>query len=239
MTARPTTAGRCSEKLHEAMRTVLRQEVETTGAGRTDTGVHARQLFAHFDLPKTEAIAEKDHFLRRLNVLLPPDIAVHRLLEVAGDAHARFDATERAYEYHVHFGKDPFLANRSWQLRERPDVERMNRAARYLLGKQDFGCFSKSRTQVATNICRVERAEWLPTAAGLAFHIRADRFLRNMVRAIVGTLMDIGLKGLPPEAIPDIIASRSRARAGASVPAHGLYLTEVVYPYPFIIANEQ
>jgi len=218
------------QKLHEALRTALRRDVETTGAGRTDTGVHARQLFAHFDVPP-DTIADEGRFLRALNALLPPDIAANRLLMVAEDAHARFDATERSYEYHVHFGKNPFLANRSWQLRDMPDVEKMNQAAQHLPGRQDFGCFSKSRTQVATNICTVGRAEWTVSETGLVFRISADRFLRNMVRAIVGTLLDIGLKGHPPEAMADIIASQSRARAGASVPACGLYLTKIVYPY--------
>jgi len=218
------------EKLHGALRKILRRDVETVGAGRTDTGVHARQMFAHLDVP-ADAIAEDGRFLHGLNALLPPDIAADRLLKVAEDAHARFDATERSYEYHVHFGKNPFLVNRSWQMRDRPDVEKMNRAARHLLGRQDFGCFSKSRTQVATNICTVDRAEWTVSESGLVFRISADRFLRNMVRAIVGTLLDIGLKGHPPEAMADIIASQSRSRAGASVPACGLYLTKIVYPY--------
>lgn len=218
------------QKLNEALRKILRREVDTTGAGRTDTGVHAKQLFVHFDIP-TDIIQEEDRFLHALNALLPHDISANRLLKVADNAHARFDAIERSYEYHIHFGKNPFLINKSWQLRDKPDVEKMNRATQYLLGKQDFGCFSKTHTQVFTNICTVKRAEWVLLEDKLIFHVTADRFLRNMVRAIVGTLLEIGLKDHSPEMMVDIIKSQDRSRAGASVPAHGLYLTKVVYPY--------
>ncbi|WP_437919290.1 tRNA pseudouridine(38-40) synthase TruA [Sphingobacterium sp. LRF_L2] len=218
------------QKLNEALQKILRRDIETIGAGRTDTGVHAKQLYVHFDATGT-LIPDADRFLHSLNALLPSDIAVRRLLPVATEAHARFDATQRSYEYHIHFNKDPFLLHKSWQIREIPDVEKMNLAAHYLLGKQDFGCFSKSNTQVFTNICTVKRAEWLWQDGKLVFHITADRFLRNMVRAIVGTLLDIGLKQKTPESILDVIQSKSRSQAGTSVPAHGLYLTEVIYPY--------
>jgi tRNA pseudouridine38-40 synthase len=218
------------QRLNEALQKIIRLPVETVGAGRTDTGVHAKQLFVHMDVPASR-IPDGGRFLHSLNALLPPDIAVKRLLPVNAGAHARFDAIERAYEYHIHFEKNPFLIHRSWQLRDRPNVEEMNRAAAYLLGTQDFGCFSKSHTQVFTNICSVKKAVWEAQAEGLVFHIAADRFLRNMVRAIVGTLLEIGLKQKAPETICDIIRSKDRAQAGTSVPAHGLYLTKVVYPY--------
>lgn len=218
------------EKLNVALQKILRRPIETTGAGRTDTGVHAKQLYAHFDCA-VDAIPVPERFLHSLNALLPADISVSALFPVAPEAHARFDATERSYEYHIHFQKDPFLQNKSWQIRDLPDVERMNKASHYLLGKQDFGCFSKSHTQVFTNICTIKRAEWVLTDGKLVFHITADRFLRNMVRAIVGTLLDIGLKGKTPASILDVIQSQDRAQAGTSVPAHGLYLTKVLYPY--------
>lgn len=217
------------EKLNFALRTILRREVETTGAGRTDTGVHAKQLFVHFDHEDT--IPDQTRFVHALNALCPHDIAVKRIIEVAPDAHARFDATQRAYEYHIHFAKDPFLRNYSWQLRDFPDVEKMNEAASFLLGKQDFSCFSKSNTQVFTNICTITEAVWKGDRDKLVFHISADRFLRNMVRAIVGTLIEVGLKDLPTDYIQEVIASQNRSKAGASVPACGLYLTKVVYPY--------
>lgn len=220
------------EKLNHALRTILRQEIETIGAGRTDTGVHARQLFVHFDTEQNPTIEQPGRFLHALNALLPHDIAVKRLIPVAPDAHARFDATERSYEYHVHLGKDPFLQCFSWQVRDMPDIEKMNRAAQFLLGKQDFGCFSKSNTQVFTNICTVKNAVWiLENNDRLVFYITADRFLRNMVRAIVGTLMEIGTKSHPVEYMNEIIASQDRSKAGVSVPAQGLYLTHVRYPY--------
>lgn len=218
------------QKLNEALHKILRCSIETIGAGRTDTGVHAKQLFVHLDIP-TDRTPHESRFLHSLNALLPHDIAVYRILPVDQDAHARFDATERAYEYHVHFRKNPFLLNKSWQLRDAPDVALMNEAAQFLIGTQDFGCFSKSHTQVYTNLCSVTRAYWQETDEGLVFHISANRFLRNMVRAIVGTLLDIGLKTKAPESILDIIDSKDRAMAGTSVPAHGLYLTKVVYPY--------
>lgn len=218
------------EKLNQALSILLREDVETIGAGRTDSGVHAKQLFVHFS-SKAKVLENKDRFVHSLNALMPFDISAKRLIEVAAEAHARFDATQRSYEYHVHFQKDPFLHEFSWQLRDKPDVEKMNIAALDLLGRQDFSCFSKSNTQVFTNYCDIKRAEWLWDGDRLVFHIAADRFLRNMVRAIVGTLMEIGLGKKPIEHIKEVIQSMDRSKAGTSVPACGLYLTEVNYPY--------
>ncbi|SEG36259.1 tRNA pseudouridine(38-40) synthase TruA [Sphingobacterium lactis] len=218
------------EKLNAALSVLLRTEVETVGAGRTDAGVHAKQLYVHFD-SEAAVLQNKEKFIHSLNALLPFDIAAYRLIPVAADAHARFDATERSYAYHVHFRKDPFRHLKSWQLRDTPNAEKMNIAARDLLGKQDFSCFSKSNTQVFTNICDIKHAEWRWEGEDLVFHITADRFLRNMVRAIVGTLMEIGLGKKPIEHIKAVIDSKDRAMAGTSVPACGLYLTSVVYPY--------
>lgn len=221
------------ELLDKALGVLLRQPVVTTGCGRTDAGVHARQLYAHFDAVDGTAIGHSpEKFLHSLNALLPHDIAAKRLVAVPPEAHARFDAIKRSYEYHVHFEKNPFLNGLSWQMHGIPDVAAMNKAAGHLLEYTDFACFSKSNTQVATFTCRLMQAEWRWAGDGrLIFHISADRFLRNMVRAIVGTLLEIGRHEKPVEHIHAVIASKNRSVAGTSVPAHGLYLTEVVYPY--------
>jgi tRNA pseudouridine38-40 synthase len=216
------------ELLNKALSTLLRQPIETTGCGRTDTGVHAREYFAHFDTDKSEIEIPK--FEISLNALLPHDIAIKNIIPIHADAHARFDATLRSYEYHIHFEKDPFLNGYSWLLRDKPNLELMNRAAAIIMEYSDFSCFSKSNTQVKTNNCKIVKAEWVQTDNGIIFNISADRFLRNMVRAIVGTLM-VGKGEMQPEGIRDIIESKNRSNAGTSVPACGLYLTEVMYPY--------
>lgn len=218
------------EVLNKALSTILRQEIETLGCGRTDTGVHATQLFAHLDINGEEDVLNP-RFLLSLNSLLPYDISVKRFIKVKQDAHARFDATNRSYEYHIHFTKDPFKHNLSWLLRDIPDIELMNKAADLLKEYRDFSCFSKSNTQTFTNNCVITRAEWIEVEGALVFHISADRFLRNMVRAIVGTLVKVGKREIEPEQVRDIIESKNRSNAGESVPACGLYLTEVDYPY--------
>lgn len=223
-------ANSVQEVLNKALSTICRQEVETLGCGRTDTGVHARQLFAHFDLVGKADLADP-RFLLSLNSLLPYDISAKSIIEVKPDAHARFDATSRSYEYHIHFHKDPFKHNLSWLLRDIPDLALMNQAAEIMKGYTDFSCFSKSNTQTFTNNCRISRAEWIKCGDGMVFHISADRFLRNMVRAIVGTLMKVGKKEIEPEGIRAIIESKDRSNAGESVPACGLYLTKITYPY--------
>jgi tRNA pseudouridine38-40 synthase len=222
------------EVLNKALTTVLRQPIETLGCGRTDTGVHAKEFFAHFDV-EGESIDHgpwtMDNNIRGFNSLLPHDIAIKKIIPVAADAHARFDATSRSYEYHIHFNKDPFKNGYSWLLRDEPDLELMNQAAGLIMQYIDFSCFSKSNTQVKTNNCKIINAEWLRTDGGIVFKISADRFLRNMVRAIVGTLLMIGNKEIAPDAIHGIIQSKNRSNAGTSVPACGLYLTEVKYPF--------
>jgi tRNA pseudouridine38-40 synthase len=224
------------EVLNKALSTILRQPVETLGCGRTDTGVHAKQFFAHFDVEKSMdhgpwTIVKVHTLLRSINSILPQDIAIKRIFEVAPDAHARFDAVLRSYEYHIHFNKDPFKHGYSWLLRDMPDIELMNRGADIIMEYTDFSCFSKSNTQVKTNNCKISKAEWVKTGDGIVFRISADRFLRNMVRAIVGTLLDVGHKEIEPETVRAIIESKNRSNAGTSVPACGLYLTEVVYPF--------
>jgi len=218
------------ELLNKALTTLLRQPIETTGCGRTDTGVHAKEYFAHIDV---EAIDDRPWTMdkRGLNALLPYDIAIKNIIPVQPEAHARFDATLRSYEYHIHFEKDPFLNGYSWLLRDRPNLELMNQAAAIIMQFTDFSCFSKSNTQVKTNNCKIVKAQWEQTEKGIVFKISADRFLRNMVRAIVGTLLMAGKGEMDPEAISDIIQSKNRSKAGMSVPACGLYLTEIKYPY--------
>ncbi len=219
------------EILNNSLSTVLREPVETLGCGRTDTGVHAKQFFAHFDVKSIDhGPSIMDNNVRSINAILPHDIAVKRIIHVHNDAHARFDATLRSYEYHIHFEKDPFKNGYSWLLRDEPDLELMNKAAKILLEYTDFSCFSKSNTQVKTNNCKITKAEWMQEGDGIIFQISADRFLRNMVRAIVGTLLMVGHKEIEPEAIREIIESKNRSNAGTSVPACGLYLTEVRYP---------
>lgn len=218
------------ELLNKALSTLFRQPIESIGCGRTDTGVHALQFFAHFDVAHTDDLTVISS-LNSLNSLLPYDISVKRLFRVSPKAHARFDATLRSYEYHIHFFKDPFRHHLSWLLHDVPDIDKMNEAAAALLNYTDFSCFSKSNTQVATNNCTLSRAEWIEGHEGWVFHISANRFLRNMVRAIVGTLILVGRGAIPPNAIHDILRSKNRSNAGASVPACGLYLTHIRYPY--------
>jgi tRNA pseudouridine38-40 synthase len=168
--------------------------------------------------------------IRSLNSILADDIAVKRIFAVDNQAHARFNATLRSYEYHIHFKKDPFKKGYSWELRDRPDTALMNEAALLLMEYTDFSCFSKSRTQVKTNNCKIMSAAWEELEQGIVFKISADRFLRNMVRAIVGTLLMVGRKEIKPGDIRQIIEGKNRGDAGTSVPACGLYLTEVKYP---------
>jgi tRNA pseudouridine38-40 synthase len=222
------------EVLNKALSTILREPIESLGCGRTDAGVHAKQFFAHLDT-KTSVdhgpwtIDKTNGIIRSLNSILPQDIAIKRIFPVAPNAHARFDATLRSYEYHIHFNKDPFKNGYSWLLRDEPDITLMNHAANIIKEYIDFSCFSKSNTQVKTNNCKISRAEWVKTDGGIVFHISADRFLRNMVRAIVGTLLQVGHHTIEPEAVRAIIESKNRSNAGVSVPACGLYLTQVLY----------
>jgi len=225
------------ELLNKALTTLLRQPIETVGCGRTDTGVHATQYFVHINTapqpPEGGAEDALQKFplqgVRGLNALLPYDIAVSRIFPVSDEVHARFSAVQRSYEYHIHFQKDPFLHNRSWLLRDMPDLDLMNRVATIIMEYSDFNCFSKSNTQVFTNNCKIVNARWEQTPNGIVFKISADRFLRNMVRAIVGTLIMVGRGDIAPEEVRNIIESKNRSNAGTSVPACGLYLTEVKY----------
>lgn len=219
------------EILDKNLSTLLRQKIETLGCGRTDTGVHAEQFYVHFDAVNDGLLNDPERFIYRVNSLLPPDVAVKRLLLVGNDTHARFDAISRSYQYRIHFDKNPFLHHFSWQMRDCLDVDAMNTAAKILLEYEDFSCFSKAHTQVFTNNCQITEAEWRVNGDQLVFYITANRFLRNMVRAIVGTLIEIGKGQKKTEHMHEVIRSQDRSKAGTSVPAHGLYLTAVEYPY--------
>lgn len=214
--------------LEQKLSMVLRQPIALTGAGRTDTGVHARQQFAHFDY---DGAIKPEALVYNLNACLPPDIAVRNILEVAPDAHARFDARRRSYQYYIHRHKDPFLKEYSFQYLHRLDIDKMNQAAQLLFDYEDFECFSKVKTDVGTFICHVSEASWKEINGVLVFTVTADRFLRNMVRAIVGTLLDVGLGKKSVDDFKRIIEAKNRNLAGFSVPAQGLYLTEIVYDY--------
>ena len=214
------------EVLEKALSTLLREDIKTTGAGRTDTGVHARKIFAHFD---TEQSISED-LVKRMNAFLPPSIAIKRIFQVEEEMHARFSAVYRTYEYHISLEKDPFTEAFSWQMwRQKLDVEKMNEACKILFEYEDFTSFSKLHTDVKTNNCKIYHAQWNQKGSSLVFTISANRFLRNMVRAIVGTLVEVGLGKIKPTDLHDIIQAKYRNKAGASAPAHGLYLVDVGY----------
>lgn len=222
------------EKLNGALSTILRIETSVTGAGRTDTGVHARQMYAHFD---TSEGIDANSLTHKLNGLLPADISIKEVFEVQAEAHARFDAMSRTYEYWITRRKDPFLTDRAMTLNQELDVAAMNACEGELKANQDFTSFSKSNTQVKTNNCEVIKAHWVHQEDLLIFTITADRFLRNMVRAIVGTLLEVGQGKMTREEFRQVILDQSRSKAGVSVPASGLYLTRVEYPWDKIKLN--
>ncbi len=214
------------EVLEETLSTMLRKEIKLVGAGRTDAGVHAKQLFAHFDF---DVIKDLTDIVFRLNSFLSKDISVKRIIKVKSDAHARFDAIEREYEYVITLKKTPFLKDFSYLIHQKPDIELMNKASEQLLNYKDFQCFSRSKTDVKTYHCKVNKGYWVEDNSQLIFTISADRFLRNMVRAIVGTLLDVGFGKTSLNKFREIIESKDRSKAGASAPAQGLFLTKVVY----------
>lgn len=215
------------QELEQCLSTLLRKQITVTGSGRTDTGVHARQQPVQVDL---EDIGDHNKFIYRLNGILPKDIAVSAVKKVKPEAHARFDASERSYEYLIHRAKSPFLENLSYFYPKQLNIDLMNQAAFRLLGEQDFESFSKVKTEVNTFICTIKEARWEKQNDSLVFHVTANRFLRGMVRALVGTLLEVGLEKLTEQDFVNIIGSKDRRQAGRAVPAHGLYLTKVVYP---------
>lgn len=215
-------------ELQQALSTLLRGEIEVVGAGRTDAGVHARMMVAHFDW---DASLDCSQLAYRLNKLLPHDIAVHRMEIVDDLLHARFSATSRTYHYYLHTVKDPFARAYSLELHYNLDFQAMNRAATRLLEYEDFGAFCKSHTDVKTTICHLTEARWIPIDdCHWYFRITANRFLRNMVRAVVGTLIEVGRGRISEEDFIKIVEGRKRTAAGESVPANALFLEEVKYP---------
>lgn len=220
--------------LMKALSTFLQREVQVIGAGRTDTGVHASLMVAHFDHDEQLDVAV---VADKLNRLLPPDISVYRLREVSPDANARFAATARTYEYYVSTTKQTFNRHYRWRMYGALDYDKMNEAARILLEYRDFTSFSKLHTDAKTNICCVTHAAWTKVDAETwVFTIRADRFLRNMVRAIVGTLVEVGRGRLSPADFRQIIEQHDRCKAGTSAPACGLFLVQIEYPESIFIA---
>tara|TARA_R110000744_G_scaffold40566_1_gene92022 strand:- start:478 stop:1233 length:756 start_codon:yes stop_codon:yes gene_type:complete len=215
------------EELENALSILFRRPMSIMGSGRTDAGVHALQQFAHFDV---NLDFTKEYFLKRINGLLPDDIAVFDVIPVHEKAHARFDADFRRYEYHITFRKDPFMIGKAWHCYYDLDLEAMASAVPLLLGRQDFECFSRKKTDVKTFVCEINHASWEQTSKGLVFHIQANRFLRGMVRAIVGTLIKIGRGQLESSSLSEIISSKDRNLAGSAAPAHGLFLSKVNYP---------
>ena len=216
------------ECLMKALSTFLRREIEVIGAGRTDAGVHASLMVAHFDFDEPlDEISVAD----KLNRLLPPDISIYRVCRVRPDTHGRFDAPARTYKYYVTTSKYPFNRQYRWRLYNQLNYERMNEAARILFEYNDFTSFSKLHTDVKTNICHITHAEWTQEDdATWVFTIRADRFLRNMVRSLVGTLVDVGRGRYGPQQFREIVESRDLSRSSGGAPAQGLFLSDVVYP---------
>jgi tRNA pseudouridine38-40 synthase len=221
-------AASVQETLNKAFSVLLSSEISLMGAGRTDTGVHAREMYAHFDFETAFDIPKLVH---KLNSYLPKSIVIYGIFPVTDDAHTRFDATKRTYEYHINTFKDAFLQEQSWYFSQHLDVDLMNEAAKLLFNHTDFQCFSKVNTDVNTFDCTIFEAHWKKEGNKLIFTISANRFLRNMVRSIVGTLVNVGLHKITVADFNAIIESKSREKAGFSVPAHGLYLTKIEYPY--------
>ncbi|PSR53977.1 tRNA pseudouridine(38-40) synthase TruA [Adhaeribacter arboris] len=221
--------------LNDCLSTVLRETIETIGSGRTDTGVHAEQQFIHLDVT---GILNKEEACYRFNRILPPDIAVKNIYEVIPEAHARFDAIARTYEYRICLINNPFLRAFSHFLNRKPNLELMNEAAAMLLNFEDFTTFSKVKGETKHYHCQMYQAQWQMQGSDmLIFTIRANRFLRGMVRLIVGTLLDVGSGKLSISEFTDIIASQDRRRASAAAPAAGLFLTKVEYPANFFLMN--
>ena len=215
------------ERLQGALSTLLRHQICVTGAGRTDSGVHARMMVAHFDLEKA---IDTQQLTYKLNKLLPYDIAVQKVVQVSDGLHARFSATSRTYHYYIHTVKDPFRKAYSCELHYPLDFVTMNEAAKILMDYEDFGAFCKSGADVKTTICHVTQARWVQTSeASWYFEITANRFLRNMVRAVVGTLLDVGRGRMTLDEFRKVIEEKRRTKAGESMPGHALFLENIEY----------
>ncbi len=221
-------AASVQETMNKAFSVLLNTTINLMGAGRTDTGVHAKEMYAHFDFDKS---LDTPSLVHKLNSYLPKDIVIYDIIPVHDEAHTRFDATKRTYEYYINTFKDVFSQEQSWYFHQKLDIDMMNEAARTLFNHTDFQCFSKVNTDVNTFDCTIFEAYWKQENGNLIFTISANRFLRNMVRAIVGTLVNIGLHKITLADFTTIIESKNRDKAGFSVPAHGLYLTKIEYDY--------
>lgn len=221
------------EHVNKQLSLLLRKDINVTAAGRTDTGVHAKEMFAHFDWD--ERLEDTSTLVQNLNKLLAPDVVINDMFEVKPYIHARFDAIERSYEYRINRQRSPFNHNLAANIFYPLNLEAMQGAATLLIGKRDFSSFSKSRTQTKTNICDIRQAYWEDSEAEWVFYISADRFLRNMVRAIVGSLLEVGKGRMSLEDFEKMIEAQDRKQAGQSVPAQGLYLIRVVYPEDIFI----
>ena len=216
------------ETLEKALSTLLRQPIAVVGCGRTDTGVHASDFYAHFCV--NEELGMKcQELVFKLNSFLPADIAIFDIFPVADNAHARFDATARTYQYHVSDRRLPFRQGQYCRIYFKPDIDKMNEAARVLMEYDDFTSFAKLHTQVKTNICHLSEAHWDEVGEEWVFTIRSNRFLRNMVRSVTGTLLDVGRGKLSIEGLREIVEKKDRCAAGVSMPACGLFLTRVEY----------
>lgn len=215
------------ETLEKALSTLLRQPIAMVGCGRTDTGVHASDFYAHFDL---KDFKDPKELTFKLNSFLPPDIAIFDIFPVSDNAHARFDATARTYQYHVSDRRLPFRQGQYSRIYFKPDLDKMNEAARVLMEYEDFTSFAKLHTQVKTNICHLTEAHWDEVGEEWVFTIRSNRFLRNMVRSVTGTLLDVGRGKLSIDGLREIVEKKDRCAAGVSMPACGLFLTKVDYP---------
>ena len=216
------------ECLEKAMSTITRDTITVMGAGRTDTGVHASYFVAHFE--SVQLNLDQHDFTHKLNRFLPEDISIFGIYKVASEAHARFDAVSRTYQYHLNLRKEPFTIETSWYFFRQPDVDKMNKSCRILFEYIDFTSFSKLHTDVKTNNCNIVQAEWKQQGNSLKFTVQADRFLRNMVRAMVGTLLEVGIGKMDVAGFRHVIERKDRGAAGLSVPAHGLFLTDIEYP---------
>ncbi len=221
-------ANSIQEVLENALSKKIREKILLTGAGRTDTGVHAKEMTAHFDV--SQNIHDPNQLVYKLNSFLPYDIAIHTIFPVKDSAHARFDALSRTYEYWICQNKNVFLYDWSYPLCVSLNIEKMQQAAVILREYHDYTSFSKTGTQVKTNLCKIKEAQWEQKDDLLIFRIKADRFLRNMVRAIVGTLVEVGIEKTSLTELREIIQKKNRSSAGYSVPAKGLYLTKTDYP---------
>lgn len=216
------------QELQTALSNYFNENITLIGCGRTDTGVHARQFYAHYDCAQERI--EQEEFLYKINKMLPGDIAIQQIYKIVDNLHARFSAKSRTYKYYISREKDPFLEGQTYYFYGPLDVNLMNTACQLLLSYKDFSAFSKSNTQVNNNLCDVAEAHWAQEGHLLVFTITANRFLRNMVRAIVGTLMKLGRNKMTIEEFREVIEKGQRSNAGKSAPAQGLFLHEVKYP---------